>query len=291
MFLVDRHVSGRDGDGGPDSMSLGPGVENPPTEPPTEGAPGVDGGADPASLTSAAEMTSTQPAVGVDGSAAVEAPLPAAPLPTAQPKKEPLGSLAPVPPTTGAAFSASMRSPVATPKSGAPAICAADVAAAGDVSSRPASVAGEPTASNVRVKLPPASSRDRLRRVAAAVAPAASSWRARRAAGIRCVRRRTPVITGEAPEIAPLVRATWRAAASPAFGDVRTIIPAAVAVRVPSGPSAAVKGATASTQGRAAVEFRDARGSAVTEYSGVTPGRSARGLTARPAECGIEARG
>jgi len=180
------------------------------------------------------------------------------------------------------ALSTSILSPVAMPEAGARDTWAAEAAAASDVEFSPRPAAGTAVESLELLKLLSAVSPARLRRLAAAVASAAFSWRARRAAGMRCVRRRTPATTGEAPEIAPLVRATWLAATAPTFGDVRTTKPAAVALRAPSGPSAAVAAAASAMLSVGVVEFGTACGVAVLEYSGVTRGRCAYGVVAWP---------
>ena len=136
------------------------------------GAHGVEGGADPASLTSATYITSAKPAVGVDGMAALEAPLPASPLPTATLKKEQLALPASAPPTTVAALSISIPSHVTTREGWAPDMSSKELSTAGDVAKPSFFSAGEPASSKGRLKMASVASPAMLGRLVAAFAPA-----------------------------------------------------------------------------------------------------------------------
>jgi len=172
MLRFDRHVSGRDGDGGGDSTSLVPGVEKPPTEPDKDVDLGGHGGADPESLASAAETTSTQPAVDVDGCATRGTPLVTAPWRWSTPKKSPLTSFVAAPALMMPALSIDMPPRVAAGPSDASSEWAAG---AGDEGRTPATLDDEPASMNERLAAPSALPPDRSSRLAAAVAPAASN--------------------------------------------------------------------------------------------------------------------
>jgi len=127
-------------------------------------------------------------------------------------------------------------------------------------------------------------------RTAAAVAPAACSWRVRRAAGLRWVRQRMPPTTGNAAVISPVVQAKKRGSETAlSSGEERTSKPATLAVLAARGLTAADDNAASATPLDASLPIvtctHDGRERSADSgaYSGDFLIRSEHGLAADPA--------